>query len=265
MNDAGLEAYAALQAEPGDSYSRRCSVRAALHAQTPATVEVRAIAPPSALLLIDGKMVEIETMEMAVRGQQVMIWLRELEKLGWGTVMAGDSPGKTVFRSKGVALDLHQRPERGDGELTTGAAPIDTYLRDGKLMVPLSFVAKSLGYGFELSMKPVASISTQPPPPPVQANSLRGQVLYNGKGVAGIKLALVDPDYNTVKGFQATSDANGEYVFDGVPDGRYMAYVWVGHNPDYFNRVSDEAALSDGRLVQVAADQPWQDSSPHSA
>lgn len=230
-----------------------CLTAGLLHAQTAPTVEVRAIAPPGVLLLIDGKMVEVEAMEMAVRGQQVMIWLRELEKLGWGTVMPGDAPGKTVFKSKGVALTFIKGQSIAMVNSLPVQLPIDTYLRDGRLMVPLSFVAKSLGYSFELSMKPVAAVSTQPPPAPAQANSLRGQVLYNGKGVAGIRLALVDPNYNTVRGFQATSDANGMYVFGGVPDGRFMAYVWVGHNPDYFNRVSDEAVLSGGKAIEVPA------------
>lgn len=224
-----------------------------LHAQTAATVDVHpvATAQPSALVLIDGKMVDIPTMEMAPRGQQVMVGLRELEKLGWGTIVRGDSPEKTLLKTKGVTLTFIKGQSVAMVNSLVVQLPIDTYLKDGKLMVPLSFVAKSLGFGFDLAMKPVASISTLPPPPPAKTNSMHGTVLYNGKGIAGIKVSLVDPDYNTVKGFQATTDENGDYTFEGVPDGRYLAYVWVGFNQDYFNRVSEEITLSEGKSGQV--------------
>ncbi len=223
-----------------------------VHAQNPAAVTVRPLAdaPPQTLILIDGKLVTIETMEMAPRGQQVMVWLRELEKLGWGTVMGGGAPEKTLFKTQGVTLTFIKGQSVAMVNSLAVQLPIDTYLKDGRLMVPLSFVAKSLGYGYDLALRPVASISTQPPPPPARTNSIHGKVLYNNKGVAGIRVSLVDPDYNTVKGFQATTDENGDYAFHGVPNGKYLAYVWIGLNPDYFNRVSDEVAIVDGAVGQ---------------
>lgn len=224
-----------------------------VHAQTSATVDIRPVTgtPPATLVLIDGKLVEIEMMEMAPRGQQIMVWLRELEKLGWGTVLIGDSPEKTVFRTKGVSLTFIKGQSIALVNSLAVQLPIDTYLKDGRLMVPLSFVAKSLGYGYDFAMMPVASVSTIPPAPPEKTNSINGTVLYNGKGAAGVKVSLVDPEYNTVKGFQATSNENGTYSFQNVPDGRYMAYVWVGLNPDYFNRVSEEVAVADGKAVPL--------------
>lgn len=225
---------------------------ASVHAQT-ATVSVRPLddTQPDTLILIDNKLVSIENMEMAPRGQQVMVWLRELEKLGWGTVLAGDVPEKTLFKTKGVTLTFIKGQSVAMVNSLAVQLPIDAYLKDGKLMVPLSFVAKSLGYDYELEMKPVASISTQLPPPPAKTNTIRGSVLYNGKGIAGIKVSLVDPDYNTIKGFQATSDESGVFVFEGVPNGSYLAYVWIGLNPDYFNRVSDEVTVNDGATGQL--------------
>lgn len=219
-------------------------------AQTTATVDVRPLMDPhiSALVLIDGKLVTVETMEMAPRGQQVMVWLRELEKLGWGTVLGGDSPEKTVFKTKGVSLTFIKGQSVAMVNSLAVQLPIDTYLRDGRLMVPLSFVAKSLGYTYDLSMKPVASIATTPA---AKTNSIHGGVLYNGKGVEGVRVSLVDPEYNTVKGFQAVTDSEGHYTFERVPEGRYMAYVWVGHNPDYFNRVSEEVTAAGGKMATV--------------
>ncbi len=220
--------------------------------QTATTVEVKPgeqLMSPT-LLLIDGKLAEVGNMEIA-RGQQVMVWLREFEKLGWGTVQAGNSPEKTVLKAKSITLTFSKGQSIALVNSLAVQLPIDAYLRDGKLMVPLSFVAKSLGYTFELSNRPVATVTTTPPPAPSKTNGIRGQVLYNGEGTQGIKIALVDPDYNTIKGFQAISNDNGEYAFDSVPNGRYLAYVWVGHNPDYFNRVSEEVEISDGKTAHL--------------
>lgn len=225
---------------------------ACAHAQTATTVEVKPADQPmsSALLLIDGKLAEIGNMEVA-RGQQVMVWLREFEKLGWGTVQAGNSPEKSALKTKTVTLTFSKGQSVALVNSLAVQLPIDTYLKDGKLMVPLSFVAKSLGYSFELSNRPVATVSTSAPPTPAKTNGIRGQVLYSGNGIQGIKVALVDPEYNTIKGFQAVSNDNGDYAFDSVPDGKYLAYVWVGHNPDYFNRVSEEVELVDGKIAHL--------------
>jgi hypothetical protein len=225
----------------------------AAYAQAPVIVEVRPAdqSATGALMLIDGKLAPANSVEMAARGQQVMVWIRELEKLGWGTVLRGDSPEKTKFKTKTVTLTFSKNSSAAMVNSLSVQLPIETYLRDGKLMVPLSFVAKSLGYSFDLAMRPVATISTTPPPAASKSNGIRGQVLYHNKGVGGIKVALVDPDYNTVKGFQSVTGPNGDYAFDSVPDGKYLAYVWVGHNPDYFNRVSEEAELSGGKIAEL--------------
>jgi hypothetical protein len=227
------------------------SATASSYAQTTATVEVRPIdsAPAGALLLIDGKLAEISNVEVTARGQQVMVWLREFEKLGWGTVQAGDSPEKMALKTKTLTLTFSKGQDVALVNSLSVKLPIDCYLHDGKLMVPLSFVAKSLGYSFELTTRPVVSILTSPPPAPARNNTIRGQLLYNDKGIAGIRVVLVDPDYNTVKGFMAVTDSNGNYAFDSVPDGKYLAYVWVGHNPDFFNRVSEELELGGGATV----------------
>jgi hypothetical protein len=193
------------------------SLTAASYAQTTSTVEVRPIdsGPESALLLIDGKLAEISNIEVTSRGQQVMVWLREFEKLGWGTVVAGDSPEKMALKTKALTLTFSK--------------------------------GQDVALVNSLSVKlPVVSIVTSPP---ARNNTIRGQLLYNDKGIGGIRVVLVDPDYNTVKGFSAVTDSNGNYMFDSVPDGKYLAYVWVGHNPDFFNRVSEELTLSGGATV----------------
>lgn len=229
------------------------SLSVAAAAQTPATVEVLPLEPQISgpVLLIDGKLAAIENVEMAVRGQQVMIWIRELEKIGWGTVQQGDSPEKTVFKSGSITLTFIKNQGHALVNSLNVQLPIETYLKNGRLMVPLSFVAKSLGYMYDLSMRPVATISTTPPPAPPKPNGIQGRVLYRGQGVGGIKVSLVDPGYNTIKGFLATSNDDGDYTFDSLPDGKYLAYVWVGNNPDYFNRVSEETEVGGGKTVEL--------------
>lgn len=228
-------------------------VPACLTAQTPATVEVRPLDSTASgpLLLIDGKLATVDSIEMAVRGQQVMIWIRELEKLGWGVVEPGNAPEKTIFKSGSITLTFTKNSDAAMVNSLNVQLPIETYLRGGRLMVPLSFVSKSLGYSYDMSQRPVANVQTTVAPAPVKANELKGRALYRGKGVEGIKVSLVDPEYNTIKGFLATTDSDGNYAFDSLPDGKYLAYVWVGHNADYFNRVSEQADLSGGKAIEL--------------
>ncbi len=222
-------------------------------AQTNATVEIRSIdsSPDNTLLLIDGKLAELENIEITARGQQVMVWLREFEKLGWGIVQAGDSPDKMALKTKKLTLTFAKGKSVALVNSLSVQLPINCYLKDGKLMVPLSFVAKSLGFSYDLATRPVATVLTTPPPAPAKNNEIHGQLLYNDKGIAGVKAVLVDPDYNTVKGFMSITDSNGNFVFDSVPDGKYLVYVWVGHNADFFNRVSEQIELSDAKTVTI--------------
>jgi hypothetical protein len=223
-----------------------------VRAQTGATVTVRPIESPSpqVLILVDGKPVELESAQLQ-RGMQVMVWLRDLEKLGWGTVES-PSPNRVVFKGNGVTLSF----TKGEGVAMVNSLsvqlPINTYLRDGRLMVPLSFVAKALGYGYECVERPVAMITTTPPKieSPV-LNTLQGTVTYNGKGVDGIIVRAVDPKFRVIKNAVARTDPNGDYKIDGLPDGIYMAYVYTGDNPGYFNRASSPVEAKGGGVFEV--------------
>jgi len=201
------------------------------------------------LVLIDGKLVEATSVEMAPRGQQVLVWLRDLEKIGWGSIQPGPAPGQTTLKGKTVSLTFTKGQSLAMVNSLAVQLPINCDLRGGKLMVPLAFVAKSLGYSYDFSVKPVVTISTTPPPVPAMTNSIRGQVLYSNSGARGIKVSLVDPEYRPVKGAVSVTDADGNYFFTAVPDGEYMAYVWVGDNPSYFNRVSEKTTITGGKSV----------------
>jgi len=205
---------------------------------------------PGVLLIVDGKLVELESAQIQ-RGMQVMVWLRDLEKLGWGTVEAS-SPDRVTFKGKGVTLSF----TKGQGVAMVNSLavqlPINVYLRDGRLMVPLSFVAKALGFDYKCQERPVATIVTEPPKTPARAvNTLQGTVTYNGHGVDGVIVRAVDPEFTVVKNAVARTDANGDYKIEGLPDGKYMAYVYIGDNPAYFNRASEVVEVRGGGVFQV--------------
>ena len=221
-------------------------------AQTEPTVTVRPAEPPvsNVLLLVDGKLVEVESAQIQ-RGMQVMVWLRDLEKLGWGTAEAS-SPERVTFKGKGVTLSF----TKGQGVAMINSLavnlPINVYLRDGKLMVPLSFVAKALGFDYECAERAVATIVTVPvKPEPKLTNSLQGTVTYNGSGVGGVIVRAVDPEFTVIKNAAARTDPNGEYRIEGLPDGTYLAYVYTGDNPAYFNRASEPIEARGGSVFQV--------------
>jgi hypothetical protein len=232
-----------------------CCCSAAL-AQTAPSVSVRPAAgapvrpaaesPGDVLVVVDGKLVNAENIEVA-RGGQIMVWLRELEKLGWGAVDA--SAGEDIrFVGKGVTLSF----TRGQGIARVNSLavrlPIDTYSRDGRLMVPLSFVAKALGFEYEAAPKTVAMVRTSPSP---TRNAIMGTVLYDGKPVEGVVVRAADADFTVVKNVMAKTDSAGKFLLSPLPDGRFMAYVYTGDNPRYFNRASELADLNGGQQAEV--------------
>jgi hypothetical protein len=111
---------------------------------------------------MDGKVVEVGSLHLQ-RGQQVMVWIRDLEKLGWGTIET-PQPDRISLKAKSVTLTFI----KGQGVALVNSLavrlPIDTYMRAGQFMVPLSFVAKALGYQFDLAVKPVVTIGTASAP-----------------------------------------------------------------------------------------------------
>lgn len=180
-----------------------------------------------------------------------MVWIRELEKLGWGTVES-TQPDRVSLNGKGVNLTFI----KGQGVAMVNSLsvrlPIDTYMREGRFMVPFSFVAKALGYQYDLTIRPVVTISTQPPSAAVSGGgSLTGRVVYNGSGVSGVTVRAVDKTFTVIKNAVATTDKDGNYTISGLPDGEYMAYVYAGDNPGYFNRASKPARVTGAQEAEL--------------
>ena len=69
------------------------------------TARARALVEPTqpAMLMVDGKIVETDALDY--KREQVMVWLRELENLGWGKISPGEG-GEVLFQGNGVTLSF---------------------------------------------------------------------------------------------------------------------------------------------------------------
>lgn len=220
-------------------------------AQGSATIRPAASpASTSVLLLVDGKVVEAESIELQ-RGPQVMVWLRDLEKLGWGKTEPGEN-GQVCFKGQGITLTFTKNEGVALVNSLAVKLPIDVYMSDTRLMVPLSFVAKALGYQYDYSYKSVATVSTSPiKPTPKPVNSIEGTVTYNGKAAAGIVVRAANKDGYLVENVVARTDSTGGYALRNLPDGELMAYAYCADNPGYGNAASELVSLSGGQTVRA--------------
>ena len=210
----------------------------------------RAQAQPPVMVVIDGKVVQVESAR-CMRGRQVMIWVRDLEKLGWGSVHPGQ-PQEVMFKNKNVTLTFVKGQSVALVNSLAVQLPVETYVRDGRLMVPLSFVAKALGYRYVTTYNVVAQIATSPLKVVEKGdNAIRGQVVYNGVGVKGIIVRAADADFTAIQGALATTDEDGRYRIEDLPDGDYMAYIYIDDNPAYISRASETIAVSAGKTADL--------------
>ncbi len=210
----------------------------------------RAQAQPPVVVLIDGKVVQAQSAR-CVRGRQVMIWVRDLEKLGWGSVQVGQ-PQQVMFKSKNVTLTFVKGQSVALVNSLAVQLPVETYVSDGRLMVPLSFVAKALGYRYATAYNVVVQIITSPGKVVEKGNNaIRGQVVYDGAGVKGIVVRAADADFTAIQGAVATTDDDGHYRIENLPDADYMAYVYIDDNPAYISRASETIAVSGGRTLDL--------------
>ncbi len=67
----------------------------------------------------------------------------------------------------------------------------------------------------------------------------------------GIKVRAVDPTFKVVEGATVATDSEGNFQITGLPDGSYMAYVYVNDNPHFFNRASTVATVKGGQEAQL--------------
>ncbi len=204
---------------------------------------------PGAVLVVDGKVIDPSSVEV-VRGQHVMMALREMEQLGWGAVEA--SGNSVSLRSKNIVLTFTKGSDRALLNSLVGPLPVKTYMKNTRLMVPLSFVAKALGFEFSSELKVVINLKSRVEPAVLTGpNALHGRVMFDGDGIQGVKVRAVGKDQKPVKGAVAITDQDGMYSIKGLANGDYSAFVMVEDNPDYFTRSTDAAGVSDGETAEM--------------
>jgi len=216
------------------------------------TARIRGTVEPTqpAMLMVDGKVIETDALDY--KREQVMVWLRELENLGWGKTSPGEG-GTVLFQGGGVTLSFAKGQKIAKVNSLAVQLSVETYLKDGRLMVPLLFVAKSLGYEYDVSFRPVATVLTKPAKTTTSPNSITGRITYAGKGIGGISVRIVNPDFSAVKGATAKTAADGSFSIGGLADGEYMVYIYVQDNPAYFNCKSDPVTVKGGVSVEARA------------
>ncbi|MDO8586123.1 MAG: stalk domain-containing protein [Armatimonadota bacterium] len=111
----------------------------------------------SPVVLVDGRLVTLAT--VSARDGQTLVWIRDLEKLGWGRVEPRRD-GSMVLRSGAIAIRFTNGSARTMINKLAVDAPAPPKIVAGKFMVPLQFVCNSLGYSFGLTARPVANITT---------------------------------------------------------------------------------------------------------
>ena len=235
------------------------------------------------VFMVDGKQV---TLDSAVVGESghVMAALRDLEGLGWGKI--GFSGGETTFTDGKVTLSFAKNSRSAKLNSLSVSLPVSTYLANSKLMVPVSFVAKSMGYGYETRkativnvtregtvVKPSAQTSgqtapaaqAQQPAQPVKEpapaaatsgtgstgkNWFQGAVAYNGKRIQGVKLTLrTDPGGKVLK--TETTDKDGAFKFYNIPDGKYQIVIDNKDNENYRTMSFGGFAISGGAAKKL--------------
>jgi hypothetical protein len=202
---------------------------------------------PGVIILVEGKQESFDR-PLLLRGQ-VLIWIRDFERLGWGKVNIADD-GEIVLEREGLSISFF--PGRKTALINKLAVemPFAPLKISDRLLVPLHFTARALGYSCSTAQAVVVDIKQLPKasapasPDAVAAQGrITGRILYNSKAVPGVKLRLVGEDEKFLPGISAVSDQSGRYEFRQLPAGTYRVYSYIGDNPDYFNRWTDWVRL----------------------
>lgn len=130
-------------------------------------MSVVSFAEQAPVVIVNNTLKQLENIEITP-DDHVMVWLRDLEKLGWGNISVG-SAGETVFSNDKVTLAFNKNSESAKFNSLSVKLPVKTYLRDGKFMVPISFVAKAMGYEYSAEERVIVFIKQPDAPAEVPA------------------------------------------------------------------------------------------------
>jgi hypothetical protein len=214
-------------------------------------------------LAVNGKQVELAAPPVW-QGDVLLIWVRDLQTAGLGQVSwDGEhnqailtTPNRQLIFAVGDRMVTIRTGSGADANEIHGAMPCAPRLDQGRMMVPLAYVCKLLGAGYEEPSRVVASVtlpSGQAGPASATSagtGTITGKVFLAATPVPGIIASLVSEGFSMIPGQKATSAKDGNYLFTGVPAGSYHVYIYVGDNPAYFNRFTPLLTVA-GDTVQA--------------
>lgn len=213
-----------------------------------------ALAAPGQRVLLNGKEVQLDQPVLRL-GEVLLIWVRDAERVDLGTV----EPASTAIR--GAAHEV--RLSRGQVEIAfqpgsdlarvngaTKRMPAPATLVAGRMMVPVQFLCQAFGVSLRIGRTVVLSEPGRGSAW-VRQGTIAGRVTYAGAPAAGVRVRLARSDNAFVPGAAAVTDPDGWYRFEHVPNGDYHAFVYVGDNPEFFNRRSAALQMETAAPLQA--------------
>ena len=113
-------------------------------------------------ILINGEKKEFTKIDVK-ESDVVFVPLRDLQSLGLGTINQRDD-GTIEFNTQKMTLIFTKNSDSVRMNSLALKLPMSTYLDNGKLMVPLSFIAKSLNGEYEQAEELIVTINDLPMP-----------------------------------------------------------------------------------------------------
>lgn len=235
----------------------------------------------SAILMINGEKAEFSKIDVK-ENDVVFVSLRDLEQLGLGTINQAPDGG-IEFNTTKLSLLFFKDSDSVRMNSLSLKLPMSTYLDEGKLMVPLSFIIKSLGAEYDQehdliidiknlqmnkktnvqvptlskpeSNAPVntTTVSETPSEAPekitteYQNPEIDGN-WFQGTVIAyGKKLNLIDIDLydSNNKLVQTTKTHDGVFGFKGLNDGTYYLKVDHAKNPSFKTFITAKFKVKD--------------------
>lgn len=163
-------------------------------------------------ILVNGQKAEISSVEVK-DNNTVFIPLRELEKMGIGTISQGPE-GAVEFNTPKMNLLFYKNSDSVRMNSLSLKLPMSTYLSQGKFMVPLAFITKSLGGEYSQAEELIVNITNMPTL--VKQGTLKAPVMEKGASNTPVvktepkKEEIVEPKTETTKSETTKTEIKSE-------------------------------------------------------
>ena len=234
----------------------------------------------STVILINNKKADFSVIDLK-ENNIVFVPLRDLEAMGYGVISLGEN-GSVEFSTNRISMLFFKNSNKVKMNALDLTLPMNTYMMNGKFMVPLSFIVKSLGGEYKNAEELVINITDMPADQKLEAPKLENKAAekkpetpktitqevtesqnviedFQNKNVGinwfqgiimayGKKLNLIDIDLYSAadnKCIQTVQSSNGSFVFVNVDNGPY--YIKIDHkkNPSFKNFRTDVFQVKD--------------------